>query len=131
MLAPAPSRSLVSARVPAKCLLELVATGDVELAVDPAQVRLGGIGGDEQRLGDLAVGEAFGGEPRDAQFAGGERVAASDRVPPWLGTGGDQLGARMVRDPPRPQAVGEIKCPLELGARLHTAAGTSQRRPMI
>jgi hypothetical protein len=37
-------------------------------------------------LGDLAVGEALGGEPRDAELAGGQRVAAGDRVATWLGS---------------------------------------------
>ncbi len=110
---------------------ELAAAGDLELAVDAAEVRLGGHGGDEQRLRDLAIGEAFGGEPRDAQLAGGQRVAAGDRVAPWLGARGDQLRARLVGDPPRAQVVGEIQGALELGARLDAAAGAAQRRAVI
>jgi hypothetical protein len=34
---------------------ELAAAGDVELTIDAAEVRLGRLGGDEQRLGDLAI----------------------------------------------------------------------------
>ena len=81
---------------------ELAAASDIELALDPIEVRLGGLGGDEQRLCDLAIGEAIGGEPRDTQLAGGERVASGDRVAPWLGARGDQLRARPVGDSPRP-----------------------------
>jgi hypothetical protein len=47
-----------------ECVGELAATGDTELAVDVAEVRFGGLSGDEQRLRDLTIGEAVGGEPR-------------------------------------------------------------------
>ena len=50
--------------------------GDVELAERAPQVRLDGLLGDEQRLGDLAVRASRGGELHDAQLAWGERVRA-------------------------------------------------------
>ena len=60
---------------------KLGGAGDLELVADAVEVHLGGSAGDEQRLGDLAVGEAFGGESRNAQLAGSQGVAAGDRVP--------------------------------------------------
>jgi hypothetical protein len=50
---------------------QLQATGDVELLERVSQVRFHGALGDEQALGDLAVGRAVGGEPGDAELAGG------------------------------------------------------------
>ena len=103
---------------------ELAAAGDLELAIDMAEVPLGGLGGDEQRLRDLAIGQALGGEPCDAQLAGGQRVAAGDRVTPRLRARRDQLRARLVGDPPRTATVGEIQRALELGC----APGRGGRR---
>jgi hypothetical protein len=54
------------AELPGQGVGELAAAGDVELAVDAAEVRFGGLGGDEQRLGDLSIRQAVGGESRDA-----------------------------------------------------------------
>jgi hypothetical protein len=102
---------------------ELAAACDGELSVDAVEVHLGGPGGDEQRLGDLAVGEAFGGEPGDAQLRGCERVAAGDRVASWFCAREDQFFTRLGGDPPRAQIVGEIQGALELGARLDAPAG--------
>jgi hypothetical protein len=39
--------------------------GDPQLAVDVAEVRVDGLGGHEQRLGDLVVGQALRRQPRD------------------------------------------------------------------
>jgi len=116
---------------PGERVRELVAAGDLELAVDAVQMRLGGLGRDEQRLRDLAIGEALGGETCDPQLAGGQRVAAGDRVASWLGAGGDQLRARLVGDSPCTAVVGEIERSLELSARLDAAAGAPQRRAVV
>ena len=124
--------SLALARRSLRACSSLVATRDAELAVGALEVRLGGRGGDEQRLRDLAIGQPLGGQPGDAQLAGGERVAAGDRVAPWLGAGGDQLRARLVGDPPRATAVSEIKrSPLELRPRLDAAASARERRATV
>jgi hypothetical protein len=95
---------------------DLAASGDLKLSVDAVQMRLGGRGGDEQRLRDLAIGEAFGSEPRDPQLSRGQRVAARDRVASWLGAGGNQLGARSVGDPRRAAPMGEVERTLQLAA---------------
>jgi hypothetical protein len=88
---------------------ELAAAGDLELAVHAAEMRLSGLGRDEQRLCDLAIRQALGGEPRDPQLAGGQRIAAGDRMAPRLRARSDQLRARVAGDPPRAATVGEIQ----------------------
>src|SRR4051794_4701935 len=55
---------------------ELSARADVELRVRAAEVRLDGLGGHEQRLRDLAVGQSIG------CHAGGAVLARGERVPP-------------------------------------------------
>jgi hypothetical protein len=75
---------------------ELAAAGDAKLAVDTAEMRLGGRGGDEQRLRDLAIREAFSGE---------------------------QFGAGLVGDPLCAQMVGEIQLGARLDATAGTAPG--------
>ncbi len=47
--------------------------------------------GQEEGLGDLAVGHPLRRHPRDAQLACRERAAALDRVAPGSGAGGDEL----------------------------------------
>jgi hypothetical protein len=64
----------------AECVGELAALGDLELAVDATKVRLGGLSGDEQRLRDLTIGEAVGGESRDAQLASASRPVIASRL---------------------------------------------------
>jgi hypothetical protein len=110
---------------------ELVAAGDIELAVDAVEVGLGGAGRDEQRLRNLAIGEAFGSQPRDPQFGGRQRVAAGDCIAPWLGARGDQLGTRAGGDSPRAAAVCEIQRPLQLRARLGARPSAPQRGTVV
>ena len=55
---------------------EVGAGGDGELAEGVAEVGFHGGLGDEQVLGDLAVGQAVGGEGRDAAFGAGQGVRA-------------------------------------------------------
>src|ERR687896_2005806 len=66
---------------------ELGARADAELAVCVTEVRLDGLLGDEQSLGDLRVGQALGGHRRDAPLAGRQRLGAQQ--------------ARTARAPPR------------------------------
>jgi hypothetical protein len=56
------------------------------------EVALDSPGGDEQGLGDLAVGEPFGGQLRYAALAGGECFEPAEQHPARLGSGGAQLG---------------------------------------
>ena len=49
--------------------IELVARGDGEFAVCAREVHFDGLGREVERLGDLAVGEAVGGESGDAPLA--------------------------------------------------------------
>jgi hypothetical protein len=51
---------------------ELVAAGDAELGVGAVQVRGDGAGGQEQAVGDLAVGQAASGEDDDLALLRGE-----------------------------------------------------------
>src|SRR6266852_6569588 len=53
---------------------ELVAAGDAELGVGAVQVRGDGAGGQEQAVGDLAVGQAVSGEDGDLALLRGEPV---------------------------------------------------------
>lgn len=58
-----------------------------------AQVSLNRLRGDEEALGDLAVGHPLGGETGDAELARGQRLdAAEDRLA-GSGAGRRQLGA--------------------------------------
>src|SRR5579884_674250 len=53
---------------------ELRPSGDPELCVAAREMSLDGFQGDIQPLRDFAVGLPLGGQPRDPQLAGGERV---------------------------------------------------------
>ena len=71
--------------------MEAAARLDAELAVDGGEVDFDGPRGDEQRLCDVAVGHAGGGELRDAAFAAGERVGAGDCRPSRASAHGDEF----------------------------------------
>jgi hypothetical protein len=58
---------------------ELLPGGDVELAEDVAQVGLHSGQADEERLGDLPVGQALGGELGNAPLCACERIDAAER----------------------------------------------------
>src|SRR4051794_90793 len=59
------------------------ARADVELPVAAGEVYFDRLLGHKQRLGDVAVRAALGGEPRDPELAGREPAAALDRVAVW------------------------------------------------
>src|SRR6516165_7446581 len=69
---------------------------DAQLAEGVGEVGLDGLLGDEQALGDLAVRLPGAGHAGNAQFAGGEGVAAAGGGSPRPGTGGEQFGQRAV-----------------------------------
>src|SRR4051794_39398778 len=71
--------------------LELAARGDAQLHERVAQVPLDGLHGDEERLGDLAVGEALGRELSHAALARGQGRGALPARAAGLGARGDEL----------------------------------------
>ena len=73
-----------------------------------------GAGGDEQVLGDVAVGQAGGGELGDAALAGGQRVEPAQDEPPGPPAGGDEVGAGPLGQRQRPAAVGEASARLPM-----------------
>src|SRR5215210_4146243 len=83
-------------------LCDLSARVDLEFAVGVRQVGFNGAWSEEQRLGDLSVRRAPGGELRHAELADGECVAPVDPFAAWTGasrvellasTRGERLGA--------------------------------------
>src|SRR3954453_2057821 len=74
---------------------ELVAGADVELAVGVGEVDLDGLRGDEELLGDLAVGHRLGGHAGDATLAGGQGLDSAE----GLAAGSDAGGAELLAGP--------------------------------
>jgi len=72
-------------------------------------VALDGADGHEQRLGDLPVRQAVGGELRDATLARGQRVTAAAGGAPRPRPAGDELVARGGRQAQRAAAIGEVE----------------------
>jgi hypothetical protein len=87
---------------------ELFAGGFGELVVGVGEMSFDGPGGDEQVLGDVAVGQA-GGELGDAAFAGCRRVEPAEDEPPGPPAGGDEFGAGPLGQRQRGAAVGEVE----------------------
>jgi hypothetical protein len=71
--------------------------------------RLDRLDGDEQLLGDLAIGAPLGREPRDAQLGRGQRVDARGRRAPRAQAEHGQLVARATLDRPRAAAAGQVQ----------------------
>src|SRR5205814_10699643 len=105
--------------------------GDVELAVHPAEVRRGGLCRDEQLLCYLPVSLARRCQPGNAQLAGGQCVAAGDRVAPGLGARGDELRPGLARDAARAIVMRQVKAALQLSPRLRALASPAQRRAVV
>src|SRR6266498_4237419 len=61
---------------------DLGARAHAELGEDVGDVERGGLGGDEEALGHLAVAQALGHQLGDLAFPGGERALRA----PWRGT---------------------------------------------
>src|SRR4051812_6777596 len=97
---------------------KLRARADVQLAVGAGQMHLDRLLGQEQRLGDLAVGHALGGHARDALLGRGQLAPALDRVAPRARAGGDQLVVGLRGD------CGRVACRRELD-------GFGERRPRV
>ena len=84
---------------------ELEARADPELLVGAAEVALDRLLGDEQRLGDLAVGASFGRLTADPPLRRGQRVRPGQLDPRAAARAGLELGARAVR-PARSRRTG-------------------------
>src|SRR5215471_20690142 len=93
--------SLVCSSNPADYVGELGAGFDLELAVDAAEVYFHGLDRDEEGLGDLLVGHAFGGHPGDPAFARRQRLDAGQRQFAWSRARGGQFVLRMPNEPRR------------------------------
>src|SRR5689334_13819133 len=110
---------------------QLASPGDIELAVRPAEVRLSGLRLDEQLLCYLTVGPARRGQPGHAQLAGGQGVAAGDRVAPWLGARRHEFGPGLARDAAGAPVMRQVESPLQLSPRRCPLAGPAQSRTMV
>ncbi len=122
------ARSRLTVEQASDCVDVLAATRDIELAVDVAEMRCGGLSRDEQRPRDLPIGEAA------ASLATRSSTAVSASPPviaSWLGARSGQPRARLVGDPPRARAVGEIQRSLELRWFAAVDAGAARRRSPI
>ena len=108
---------------------QLAAAVDPELGVDVGQVALDRLEGDVELGGDLAVGAAFGRQPGDAQFAGGQRVRPGTPGTPRAGAGGLELVAGPGGQWPRAEADGELQRPGQRIAGCGAFAGPAQGGP--
>jgi hypothetical protein len=84
---------------------ELMAAGYAELGVRAVQVRGDGAGGQEQAVGDLAVGQPVSGEDDDLALLGGEAVQRA-RVG-RRGLGSYAAGTQLCFCAPRPRRRAE------------------------
>jgi len=105
----------------AERLGQLGARGDVQLAVGVAEVGLHRPGGDEQRLGDLAVGQPVGGEATDAPLRRCERLRSGQ----WDASRPRPERAQLLRGPvgecPRAAVKRTIERAVERRARIAAA----------
>ena len=99
--------------------------------VGVSEVPFDGAGGDEQVLGDVAVGQAFGGELGDAALAGCQRVEPAEDQPPWPAAAGDQFGAGPLGQRQRPAVVSEVERGPEDLAAFCPVSGPAQGCPQV
>src|SRR5262249_25462474 len=90
------------------------------------EMHLDRLGRDEQRLGDLAVGEPVRGELADAAFAGGQGVRAVEAFPSRAGTGGAQLLAGVFGETVRAARPCHVEALRERLSRFLAVAGAAQ-----
>jgi hypothetical protein len=96
--------------------------GDIELAVGVCEVHLDRLDGYEQRLRDLGVGRALGGEGCDPAFAGGERIHAGEPVPSYPYAAGCELLAGGVSQAVSSALASELIASAEWLARVASVA---------
>ncbi len=97
---------------------QLPPRADPELAVGGAEVNLDRLRGHVELLGDVAVGEALGGQLGDAPLARGQRLRPAARRDPRSAAGGVQLGARLGSDTLRPAPLRQLQRAPQRLARL-------------
>ena len=107
------------------------ARADLEFGVAARQVVFDGPLGDEQPLGDLAVGEPGGGQLRDAQFAGGERVPPVRGIAAWPAAGDDKLAAGPVTQGQTAHGVRQVQALPQQPARLGAGTRPALRRAEV
>src|SRR5215469_506650 len=88
---------------------ELSAGLDLELPVGAAEVHFHRLDRDEEGLGDLLVGHAFGGHPGDPALARRQRLDAGQHQFAWSRAHGGQFVLRMLNEPRRAGPVGELE----------------------
>src|SRR5439155_10272431 len=89
---------------------KFVSRVQLQLAEDACEVTLNRACGDEEGLGDLAVGEALTGQLRDTAFAGCERVDPGEHDPARAPAGGAKPGAGRSSRPLGTGGVGVVEC---------------------
>src|SRR6266568_7362910 len=89
---------------------KFVSRVQLQLAEDACEVTLNRTCGDEERLGDLAVGEALTGELRNPAFAGCERVDPGEQDPARARAGGAELGLGVFGEGSGAGSVGGVEC---------------------
>ena len=109
----------------------MLAGGDGEFLVGVGEVPFDGPGGDEQVLGDVAVGQADGGELGDAALAGCQRVESAQDEPSGSPAGGDEFGTGSLRQRDRPAATGEVECDTEDVPAFCSLSGAPEGGPQV
>ena len=99
---------------------------DPKLGVRMGKVRLNGLGGDEQGLGDLPIGKSVGGHADRAQLGGSECIGTTQRLPPRPRARYHQLLARPLGKGERPAPVRDVESPGERRASLRALAALAQ-----
>src|SRR5206468_485125 len=100
---------------------ELGSGADGELAVDAGEMDLNGALGDEERLGDLAVGGPPGRQFGYAPLARGERVDAAQGDAPRARAGGQELALAPSGEGCGTADRGQLDGPAKVLARLGSA----------
>jgi hypothetical protein len=90
-------------------------------------VTLDRAGGDEEGLGDLAVGEALAGELGDPTLARCERVDPGEHDSAWARASGAELGLGKFREGPGAGAVGGVQCLAKEPSRLGSPIAPPQQ----
>ena len=89
---------------------KLVSRVELQLAEDAREVTLDRARRDEERLCDLAVGEALAGELGDPALAGRQRVEPREHDPARARAGGAELGLGLLGERSGARAVGGVEC---------------------